>query len=45
MKNLTQVVVLQINDFSRLSVENLEYFLNEMYADEIEDGTCLRKLP
>ena len=43
MKNLTQVVVLQIHDFSRLSVENLEYFLNEMYADEIEDNSFKRE--
>lgn len=32
VRNLTQVVNLQINDFSRLSAENIELFLKEMFG-------------
>ena len=35
VRNITQVIKLQINDFSGLSIENMEYFLNELYGSEV----------
>lgn len=35
VRNLTQVIKLQINDFSGLSIENMEYFLNELYGSDV----------
>lgn len=34
MRNLTQIVNLQINDFSRLSADNMEMFLKELYTSD-----------
>lgn len=36
VRNLTQVIKLQINDFSGLSIENMEYFLNELFGAEVK---------
>jgi|TARA_B110000285_G_scaffold153830_1_gene171639 hypothetical protein len=34
VRNLTQIVNLQINDFSRLSADNMEMFLKELYTSD-----------